>query len=273
MSHLFEALIQPRAEPENGVVVNASSAAAIGVSGDGFDLRYLDPEVAGAVERRERLTTCWAARFEDVAPVRRFPSYQGQRSFSGLYFAACMNRHVGFESWLERDQLTMLDFSPQVRAFSAQPFWLLWSCQGKTRRHAPDFFVRLRDGTGVVVDVRADDRIAPEDADAFEVTAVACASVGWGYRRVGELDPVLAANMRWLAGYRHPRCVREQYRSQLLEAFTEPTPVLAGVAAVGDRIAVLPTLFHLLWAGILVTDLTSAPLSGASLIAVGENAR
>jgi hypothetical protein len=169
-------------------------------SGDRFDLRYLDLDVAGAVERRAPLTTCWAARFEDVAPVRRFPSYQGQRSFSGLYFAACMNRHVGFESWLERDQLTMLDFSPQVRAFSAQPFWLLWSCLGKARRHAPDFFVRLRDGTGVVVDVRADDRIAPEDAEAFEVTAVACASVGWGYRRVGELDPVLAANMRWLAG-------------------------------------------------------------------------
>ena len=103
------------------MVVNASSAAAIGVSGDRFDLRYLDPDVAGAVERRERLTTCWAVRFEDVAPVRRFPSYQGQRSFSGLYFAACMNRHVGFESWLERDQLTMLDFSPQVTAFSAQP--------------------------------------------------------------------------------------------------------------------------------------------------------
>jgi hypothetical protein len=255
------------------VVVNASSAAAIGVSGDRFDLRYLDPEVAGAVERRAPLTTCWAARFEDVPPVRRFPSYQGQRSFSGLYFALCMNRHVGFESWLERDQLTMLDFSPRVRAFSAQPFWLLWSCRGKARRHAPDFFVRLRDGTGVVVDVRADDRIGPEDADVFEVSAVACASVGWGYRRVGELDPVLAANMRWLAGYRHPRCVREQYRARLLEVFAEPTPVLAGVAAVGDRMAVLPMLFHLLWAGMLVTDLTSAPLSGASLVAVGECVR
>jgi hypothetical protein len=184
-----------------------------------------------------------------------------------------MNRHVGFESWLERDQLTMLDFSPQVGAFSAQPFWLLWSCQGKARGHAADFFVRLRDGTGVVVDVRADDGIAPEDADAFEVTAVACASVGWGYRRVGALDPVLAANMRWLAGYRRPRCVREEYRRRLLEVFTEPMPVLAGVAAVGDRIAVLPMLFHLLWAGMLVTDLASAPLSGASLVAVGECAR
>jgi hypothetical protein len=229
---------------------------------------YLDPDAVGDVERRGPLAACWGARFEDVQPVRNFPSYLGQRSFSGWYFAACMNRHVGFESWLERDQLMMLDFSPGVRSFSAQPFWLLWSSEGKARKHAPDFFVRLDDGTGVVVDVRADDRIAAEDADAFETTAVACESVGWRYRRVGVLDPVLAANVRWLAGYRHPRCLREEYRARLLDVFAEPTPVLAGVRAVGDRIAVLPTLFHLLWTGMLVTDLASAPLHGACLVRV-----
>jgi len=254
-------------------VVSGLPAVATGISRNGFDVRYLDPNTAGGAERRDPLKTCWGARFEDVPPVRRFPSYRGQRHFPGLYFAACMNRHVGFESWLERDQLMMLDSSPQVKSFSAQPFWLLWSSKGKARKHAPDFFVRLKDGTGVVVDVRADDRIAPEDANTFEVTAVACESVGWGYRRVGALDPVLAANMRWLAGYRHPRCLHEEYRARLLEVFTEPTPVLAAARAVGDRIAVLPTLFHLLWAGMLVTDLTSAPLTGASLVAAREGAR
>jgi hypothetical protein len=29
--------------------------------------------------------------------------------------------------------------------------------------------------------------------------------VGWAYDRVGELPAVRAANLRWLAGYRHPR--------------------------------------------------------------------
>jgi hypothetical protein len=28
-----------------------------------------------------------------------------------------MGRHVGFESWLERDHMMLLDFSPRVRAF------------------------------------------------------------------------------------------------------------------------------------------------------------
>ncbi|MGB6163270.1 MAG: TnsA-like heteromeric transposase endonuclease subunit [Pseudonocardiaceae bacterium] len=249
-------------------------AVAVGLSrADGFGLRYLETSGAGYVEREGALTACWNGRFEDVPPVRNFPSYQGQRSFSGLYFAACMGRHVGFESWLERDQFVMLDFSPTVGSFSCQPFWLLWSTAGKARRHAPDVFVRLRDGTGMVVDVRADDRIAPEDAEVFEVTAAACESVGWAYRRVGAVDPVLAANVRWLAGYRHSRCMRAEYAVRLREVFAAPVPLLAGAEAVGDRIAVLPTLFHLMWAGTLVADLASAPLNGASLVTVAGGAR
>lgn len=244
----------------------AAAVAAGACQAHGFELRYLRVDRSGLVERRGALTACWNIRFEDAPPVRRFPSYKGQRNYPGSYFAACMGRHVGFESWLERDQLMMLDFSRQVGSFSAQPFWLLWESGGKVRRHAPDFFVRLADGSGVVVDVRADDRIAPEDAEAFEVTAAACELVGWGYRRVGALDPVLAANVRWLAGYRHPRCLCEEYRAQLLGVFTRPSPLLAGAEAVGDRIAVLPSLFHLMSAGVLAADLASARLSGSSVV-------
>lgn len=253
----------------------ASDAAALTATvcrADGFTLRYLEIGGGGCVERQGPLATCWNTRFEAVPPVRKFPSYQGQRNFPGLYFASSTGHHVGFESWLERDQLMMLDFSPRARAFAAQPFWLLWSSGGKARRHAPDFFVRMADGTGVVVDVRADDRIAAEDAEAFEATAGACESVGWGYRRVGELDPVLVANVRWLAGYRHRRCLREEYRVRLVEVFARSMPLLAGVEEVGDRIAVLPSLFHLMWTGVLATDLALAPLTGTSLVSLGGDA-
>ena len=41
--------------------------------------------------------------------------------------------------------------------------------------------------------------------------------------------------------------------------FVTPTPLMAGTAAAGDPIAVLPVLFHLLWRHELVTDL-SVPL-------------
>ncbi|MBB4752486.1 hypothetical protein BJ964_006647 [Actinoplanes lobatus] len=159
----------------------------------------------------------------------------------------------------------LLDFDPEVVGYSSQPFWLRWH-DGCRRRHAPDFFVRLIDGTGVVVDVRADDRIEVEDAEAFAATERACAQVGWRFRRAGVLDPVFAANVRWLAGYRHPRCYRSAVAAQLLEVFSQPRGLFDGAEAVGQRLGVLPVLFHLMWLRMLVTDLQSGSLGPASVL-------
>ncbi|MGW0497828.1 TnsA-like heteromeric transposase endonuclease subunit [Streptomyces sp. NPDC003007] len=106
----------------------------------------------------------------------------------------------GYESWLERDHLMLLDFDPLVMGMSSQPFRLPWTGpNGKRVRHTPDFFVRRADGTGLVVDVRPDERIEPDDAAKFTVTAAASQSVGWDFQRVGTPDEVLMANGRWLA--------------------------------------------------------------------------
>ena len=64
------------------------------------------------------------------------------------------------------------------------------------------------------------------------------------------------ANLRWLAGYRHPRCFRDEVAGRLREFFAGPAPLMDGAEAVGDPIAVLPVLFHLLWRQELVTDLS-----------------
>src|SRR5690348_8361396 len=101
---------------------------------------------------RRPLSEAWATPFERAAPVRSFPSFRGQVNFTGLYYAATMDAHVGFESWLERDVAMTLDFDPEVVAFASQPFWLSWAEDGEERRHSPDFFARLADGTGMVID-------------------------------------------------------------------------------------------------------------------------
>jgi len=62
--------------------------------------------------------------------------------------------------------------------------------------------------------------------------------------------------VRWLAGYRHPRHAVTEVGDVLLEAFREQSPLMAGAHQVGDPIAVLPVLFHLIWAQQLVSDLT-----------------
>jgi len=100
----------------------------------------------------------------------------------------------------------LLDFDPLMTGFASQPFWLFWTQGRRDRSHAPDFFfARRADGTGVVVDVRPDDRIEPRDAEAFAATEQACTQVGWLYRRVEEIERSRVTNLRWLAGYRHSR--------------------------------------------------------------------
>ena len=83
----------------------------------------------------------------------------------------------------------------------------------------------------------------------------------------------MAANVRWLAGYRHQRCLCQGHGARLLEAFASPAPLLAGALAAGDRIAVLPSLFHLMWTGALTAELASAPLSGDSLVSASGSGR
>jgi hypothetical protein len=183
-----------------------------------------------------------------------------------LWWFATTGAHVGHESWVERDQLMALDADPSVVGVLSQPFWFHWS---DGTRHAPDYFVRRRDGSAVVVDVREDDRISAVDQDVFDRSAAACAAMGWGYRRVGVLDPVLRANLRWLSGYRHPRVLRVGLAEQLAEVFARIRPLMAGVRAVGTPLVVLPVLFHLLWHGRLAADLCSAVLTDDTAICLG----
>jgi hypothetical protein len=208
--------------------------------------------------------------FETALPVRAFVSYKGQRNYPGRWWSATASSHVGYESWLERDHLMLLDFDPDVAAIASQPFWLSWTTPaGKTRSHAPDFFARHHDGSAVVIDCRPLHRIKPKDAAKFDATRQVCDQLGWQYRVVGAPDAIVVGNVRWLAGYRHPRHDQPDVARLLLATFAEPVALMDGAQATGDPIAVLPVLFHLLWCHQLVTDL-SLPLHEATPVHAGR---
>lgn len=84
--------------------------------------------------------------------------------------------------------------------------------------------------------------------------------------RLGAAAVVLEANLRWLAGYRHPRCWRQEIADALVAALATPRGLLEGVGVVGQQIAVLPVAFHLLWRRVLVADLATAPLGPSTLV-------
>ena len=110
------------------------------LTGDAVAVGFMDVD---SVERQELIEDCAHRRFELGPPVRSFPSYRGQRNWPGWWWSATSGAHVGYESWLERDQAMSLDFSPDVVAFAAQPFWLFFPVDGQRRSHAVDV-ARLR---------------------------------------------------------------------------------------------------------------------------------
>ena len=84
----------------------------------GFELAYA---TTAGDQIRVPLVDAWSLGLESVPPVRRFSSYRGQRHLSGRWWSATDGRHVGSESWPERD-LMLLDFDPTVIAIGSQPF-------------------------------------------------------------------------------------------------------------------------------------------------------
>ena len=245
-------------------------AAAAGDADSEFELCYFD-EVLG-VERRDLPESWPGLRPEEFMPVRGFRWARGQAHMPGLWWFATTGAHVGYESWLERDHVMLLDFDPEVAAIASQPFWLRWrDGDGHQRRHAPDYFARMEDGSAVVIDVRPDDRIEPRDAEAFEVTGRACGLAGWRFVRAGVPDPVRTANVAWLSRYRHRRCGPADAAGVLLKVFAEPAPLMAGAAAAGDPLAVLPALFHLLWRHVLTADL-AVRLTAETVVSAGGRA-
>ncbi|WP_234365284.1 TnsA-like heteromeric transposase endonuclease subunit [Streptomyces sp. RTd22] len=152
---------------------------------------------ADGAARLGPLARYWGEPFELASPTRKFIAFKGQKNFTGDYWAATTRDLVGYESWVERDVAMALDFDPAVIALASQPFRLLWTDGDRDREHTPDYFARLSDGTGVVVDVRPESLVDEEAAEVFAFTARVCATVGWQFRLVG-----ISRSGRICAGWR-----------------------------------------------------------------------
>jgi hypothetical protein len=82
----------------------------------------------------------------------------------------------------------------------------------------------------------------------------------------GHADGFLAGGGGVLADYKHPRNLNPVHAVALTEAFAQPAPLMEAVRMAGDPIAVLPSMFHMLWSGTLDADLSAGPLGGRTLV-------
>lgn len=243
--------------PEPGAV----EAEFTGVDGTFVQCRWVEAAVA--------------VRFEQLAPVAAFPVVPGRRWGPGWWWSSTTGRHVMHGSQAMCTQLMFLDRDPRVVGLSARPVRLIWRDPGSGRvlTWVPQLFARYADGVALLADCPAATAPAGDRAErAAAVLEAACEAVGFTYRRLAPPEKVVAANVRWLAGYRHPRHRDAGGLEQaVLEAFAAPRPLMAGAAAAGEVLTALPVLYHALWSGRLAADLTR-PLGEQTLVSPGPAA-
>ena len=193
-------------------------------------------------------------------------------TIEGLWWSCTTGSMIPFESLLERQALTVLDHDVSVVAISAQPFALLWprTTSGPTF-HVPDFFLRLVDGSGCVVDVRPTSRIDARAEEQFARSRSEAGRAGWDYRIFSGLEQPALATLTFLAGYRFDRCQPAAgLADRLVAGFARPTPLGQGADAIaaGEGIPspeVLVGLYSLLWHQRLRLDLTQPLTLGSEV--------
>jgi hypothetical protein len=246
-----------RSRPGNLVVVGVNHRDVLGQAAtEAADLTIVYLDQSGRQLRR-RIDELADVPLEQAPAVRTPVAYRGQPNMPGRWWSATARRHVWYQSWLGRDQAIVLDFDPRVSGLAGQPFRVDWRGAGRQWSHVPAWFARLGEEGALVVDCRPADRIGADEAYRLAVTARACAAAGWRHKVVHGHGRVWMGNLRWLAAYRHPRYLDQRVAAALLLVFAEPGELLAGAEQVGDPIAVLPVLYHLLWRQWLQVDLTS----------------
>jgi hypothetical protein len=180
-----------------------------------------------------------------------------------------MRDHVAYESRLELARLLFADRDRAVEVIYAQPFLLTATVSGRVRRHVPDFLLVGADGGLLVVDVKPRARLGkPQVADVLAWAGEVIRARGWGFEVWSEPDPLLLANVRFLAGYRRPDLFDPVVLEAVRSATAEPVSIQAVESILSPRwptAVVRPHVLHLLWSGRLGTDL-GGQLGGTSLV-------
>jgi hypothetical protein len=154
-----------------------------------------------------------------AVPWRKTRSARGQLHYPGYFWSATMSAHVVYESRLELARLLLADFDRHVVAIAAQPFLLQARVGGQARRHVPDFLLVHADGSVRVVNVKPAAKLAEQRiAEALAWPGQLIEGHGWQYEVWSGAEPVLLANLRFLAGYRRPGLLPDGLLEDVLAA-------------------------------------------------------
>lgn len=238
----------------------------------------MDPADEAVVQIRQRdesvqitqLSSLVLASFDAAIPWRRFRSYRDQRHYSGSYWSTTMESLVGYESRLELANLLSEDFDRATIWILSQPLLLEGRDGSRKRRHVPDYLVERTGGRACVIDVKPAALLAdPKIAAPLQWSARLVESIGWDYVVLSEPEPIRAANIRFLAGYRRAFQFAPVEVEAVRFAVQEPMTIGQAIRIAAVQLAepeyARGIVLHLLWTGRLMTDL-SMPLASMTVV-------
>lgn len=204
-------------------------------------------------------------------PIREVSNRGGNTI--GYFPSIKMKRKMAFESTIERDKMTLVDFDQDVQAFEEQPLAIPYQHNNKTVTYTPDILVQTLEKCTLVeckpatlVDTEDNLRKFREarkwcEQHHFEFEVVTDEQVRTGYR---------LSNVKRLTQYaRH--VIAPQVKSRIynvLRTIGKPIPITTlGNEIVPDKpISVMSSILHLAYYHQVAIDLDKEKISDASLI-------
>lgn len=190
--------------------------------------------------------------------ARRIP--KNYRNVTGIAAHKKSKEIAAFESTLERDFLSLIEFSPDVESFDVQPITIEWEdASGKKRRYTPDALVHFTGKSGrppTLFEVKYRDDLAQnwkELKPKFKQAISYAKQQGWRFKIASEVEvrtPLLDA-ARFLLPYTKQGPGPESYMELLdskLKEFRKTTPRKLLEAIFKDewnQAKILPTLWYL----------------------------
>ena len=210
-------------------------------------------------------------------PVRKIP--KNYRNLTGVFASAKSVGPAQFESTLERDFLTHLEFSADIATFEVQPVTIQWlDSEGLRRTYTPDVLINFSSTTSLSpwlceVKYRGDLREGWTDLHPKFLKAIRYAKQhGWRFRLIteAEIRDVYLDNIRFLLPFRKRAVLHtdiESILSRLPVQTKLPLFQLLNEVAHDDhsRAEKLPAVWHLISHHRIGTDLEQ-PLTMSSLI-------
>jgi hypothetical protein len=209
-------------------------------------------------------------------PVRKVSNRGG--NIIGRFPSLKLDRMVDFESLIERDFIFLLDFDPQVEAFSEQPLTIEYEADGQQWRYTPDFHI-IRNGRYILVECKPEKLVQlPKNQRKIAAGQAWCAAKGWTYQLVTDTQlrrGYRLPNIKLLTQFAryplHPE-IRNRIMGHLL--LTEPAPVtvaeLMAKVAPGQPQAVQIPIYHLAFHHELLLPIDEGPISLDSPVRLAE---